>query len=181
MKNSGPSPVLGFTEAELGIVLALLAAVVVALGVAPTPRDEPDRASITVDSLVTLEASLARVSVKNALLLDSLERQAVLIAAQTDSLEKLKSTIWPNCQPATPILILDVIGLDSYRIDGATVDITDVDVRTSEARAAATRAECRLIVGVRMINGLGALEYQRALDRLGALGLRTRALGETPL
>lgn len=176
MRNGGPSPVLGFTEAELGIVLALLAAVAVSARAAPP--DPPPALEITADSVQTLEAEIARRAAENARQADSLAAQERRLAAQRDSLDRLKSSIWPNCTPAVPILTVDVVGPDAYRLDGSVVPLSAIDQRTATPRADAERRECRLIVGVRTVSGLAAADYQRALDRVGSLGLRTRSLGE---
>jgi hypothetical protein len=175
VRNNGQSPVLGFTEAELGIALAVLAAVILGTGaLSSEPGPVPPISRDSVELLVNRLDSLAKENSRQS---DSLAAHQRRLRAQADSLKRMKSAIWPNCPPALPIFEVEVLGPNSYRLRGATVTIRDIEVRTVPQREAAVTKECRLIAGVRSVPSVSAPDYQTALNRLGTLGFRTRPLG----
>lgn len=187
MSASDRSPVMGFTEAKLFMVLAFL---MLALYAATrperpsgTPRQSP--AQISADSLSKLYHSLAEEQRRIALQRDSLARQRHQIAAQADSLrrlDKFKSELWPDCAKRGlargALFTVTVLDVDRFSVRGEELSLSAIAARTETVRQEAKRIECRHALYVRPAPALLAKPYDRERQRLGALGFRLWAAPE---
>jgi hypothetical protein len=142
--------VMGFTEAELGFVLA---GVFAALAASTTS----DR-----QSAVTAHARS-----------DSLTRRLDSVTAELtafrDSVAK-KSNKTPRCsekgESAAPIARLRVLGRDRYDFDGAVLSFRDVEARLAPEIARARALGCRYLVETVATPGVDGPEHSAAVSRL---------------
>ena len=146
--------VLGFTEAELGFVLA---ATFAAFGVAySVPDASADAALAQADSAVKI-ATKSRDSV------------AAALAALRDSVRK-KSNLTPPCyekgEPRTPVAELTIMGRDRYSMAGETVAFADIEARLAPQIARSASLSCRYSVVAHARPGVDAPVHAAAMARL---------------
>ena len=167
--------VLGFTEAELGFVLATLFVaisgyqIVEARGAGELSAAAGQQVAATQDSLRKAQDSLrvARESLAAA-------RDSVTLAREeVESLRRLTSRLTPYCsergetdQPIARIVVMDA---RTYRMDGTQMPITGVTSRLSRWLTVSREKGCRFGVEVLPGPGLGAEDFMRAREPLSRL------------
>lgn len=146
--------VLGFTEAELGFVLA---ATFAAFGVAFSAPDEAADAAIARADSAYKSAAKSRDSIQAAL------------TAFRDSVRK-KSNLTPPCyekgESRTPIAEVAIAGRDRYLLDGTPVDFATIEARFADAIARSTALGCKYHVIARARAGVDAPVHSAAMSRL---------------
>jgi len=146
--------VLGFTEAELGFVLA---ATFAAFGVAYSAPDASADAALARADSAYQAAAKARDSISAAL------------GAFRDSVRK-KSNLTPPCyekgEPKTPIAELTIVGANRYLLDDEMVTFSDLEARFAESLARSSALGCRYQVIARARSGVDAPVHSAAMARL---------------
>jgi hypothetical protein len=146
--------VLGFTEAELGFVLA---ATFAAFGVAYSAPD------------ASADAALARADSAYKAAAKSRDSVSAALRAFRDSVRK-KSNLTPPCsekgEPKTPIAELTIVGANRYLLDGETVDFSDLEARFAESLTRSNALGCRYQVIARARSGVDAPVHSAAMSRL---------------
>lgn len=144
------STVMGFTEAELGFVLAAVFAGLAVSGLTATQ----DRASAAVRA-------------------DSVERRydslSVAFAQFRDSVRK-KSNKTPRCsekgEGAGAIAELRILGSDRYGMGGEVLSLGDVESRFASQIRRSAELGCRYLVRVVAVPGVDSPAYSAAVSRL---------------
>ena len=146
--------VLGFTEAELGFVLA---AAFAAFGVAYSSEDSSAQVALAQSDSALKAERKARDSAEAAL------------RALRDSVRR-KSNLTPPCyekgEPKGPIAEITVIGRDQYVIGPDTVGFTELETRFSPQIARAAALQCRYHLIARATAGVDAPVHSAAMSRL---------------
>jgi hypothetical protein len=146
--------VLGFTEAELGFVLA---ATFAAFGVAYTSEDSKAHASLTKSDSAYKAEKLKRETAEAALrsLRDSVRR---------------KSNLTPPCyergESKAAIAELTIVGSDRYVVQSDTLGFADVEARFAPQLARSAQLQCRFTVIARAQAGVDAPVHSAAMTRL---------------
>jgi hypothetical protein len=146
--------VLGFTEAELGFVLA---ATFAAFGVAYSAPD------------ATADAALARADSAYKGAVKSRDSVSAALRAFRDSVRK-KSNLTPPCyekgEPKAPIAEVTIVGANRYLLDGESVNFSDLETRFAETLARSTTLGCKYQVVARARSGVDAPVHSAAMARL---------------
>lgn len=156
---------MGFTEAELGFVLAALF-----IAVAITAIHDRDASAVSVDRQQEVADSLAR---EVAVMRDSvaeLRNSSRTLADSLDVLEAKISTKVPQCwekgEPMTAIADIAVLGSNRFRMNNDVVDIDGVRTRLAPFIARADSLDCRYIVRARPTSGIDAVQQSAAVWQL---------------
>ena len=148
--------VLGFTEAELGFILA---ATFAAFGVAYSAPESSAQAALARADSATKAATRSRDSVANAL------------TALRDSVRK-KSNLTPPCyekgESRAPIAELTIVGRDRYVLGGDTIASAALDSVFAPQIARAAQLSCRFTIIARARAGVDAPVHAAAMARLKA-------------
>jgi hypothetical protein len=144
--------VMGFTEAELGFVLA---AVFAALAVsALTPQQE-------AVSLVAKNDTLAR----------RYDSVSTAFAAYRDSVRK-KSNKTPRCsekgEPADPIADVRILGRDAYELRGERVTFRGLETRLAPQIDRSSSLGCHYLVRTIATRGVDGPDHSAAVVKLWA-------------
>jgi len=164
--------VMGFTEAELGFVLA---AVFAAVGVS-TLQDYPVAA---VDKGKYDEAVRQRDSIAGAFdrfrdsTADALDRfrdsAAVALNRLRDSVRSTKTPqCWEKGEPRAPIAELRVVARDRYELKGERLSFREIRSRFAPQIARAEALKCRYLVRAHLTSGVDAVAQASAVWRLRA-------------
>ena len=160
--------IMGFTEAELGFVLAAL---FVAVAIAAINEREASAAAahelrendINVDSLRTA-ATAARDTV--GVLRDSAAILRDSVAALAAKISTKIPQCWEKGEPTSLIAELDVLGANRYRMNGAALSIDQVRERLAPFIARGDSLGCRYIVRARPTSGIDAVQQSAAVWEL---------------
>jgi hypothetical protein len=146
--------VLGFTEAELGFVLA---ATFAAFGVAYSAPESSAQAALARADSAYKSAAKSRDSVEGAL------------RALRDSLHK-KSNLTPPCyekgESRMPIAELTIVGRDRYVLNQETIGFSELESRLAPQLARSAELACRFTVIARARAGVDAPVHAAAMSRL---------------
>jgi hypothetical protein len=146
--------VLGFTEAELGFVLA---ATFAAFGVAYSAPESSAQAQLARADSAYKSAAKSRDSIETAL------------RSLRDSLHK-KSNLTPPCyekgEPRGAIAELTVVGRDRYVMNGETMAFSDLETRLAPQIARSASLACKYHVIARARAGVDAPVHSAAMSRL---------------
>ena len=146
--------VLGFTEAELGFVLAALFVAVSGFQIVQATRAE-DNAEASREETEALKDSLW------------------VARAELDSLRRRTSRLTPYCSEKgeTSELIASVLvtGRSTYEVDGRTMRIGDVRVHLSRWLEISSRKSCRFGIAVTPAPGVSGSDLMAAREPLGLL------------
>ena len=144
--------VMGFTEAELGFVIA---AVFAALAV----------------SGLTAQQGTENLAAKNDSLSKKYDSVSTAFAAYRDSVRK-KSNKTPRCsekgEPAGPIADLRIVGRNAYEIDGVRLTYQGVETRLAPQIARSTQLGCHYLVRTIATPGVDGPDHSAAVVRLWA-------------
>jgi hypothetical protein len=157
--------IMGFTEAELGFVLAALF-----IAVAIAAINERDVSAVSVDEYVTaadslraemdaMHDSVARLRTRSALLHDSLEVLEARISTKVPQ-------CWEKGEQQAPIADVAVLGANSFRMNGETVTIDGIRERLAAFIARADSLGCRFVVRARPTSGIDAVQQSAAVWQL---------------
>lgn len=146
--------VLGFTEAELGFVLA---AAFAAFGVAYTSEDSSAQVALAQSDSALKAERKARDSAEAAL------------KALRDSVRR-KSNLTPPCyekgEPRAPIAEIAIIGADRYVMGGETIRFTEIETRLAPQIARSTALQCKYGVIARAMAGVDAPVHAATMSKL---------------
>ena len=149
--------VMGFTEAELGFVLAAVFAALAVTGLSAQPHTE--NLAAKNDSLVHRLDSLGRKA-------DSV---AAAFAAFRDSVHK-KSNKTPRCsekgESANAIAEFRIVGRDGYEIGGQRLTFHDVESRFASQIARSAELGCRYLVRTVATRGVDGPDHSAAVGKL---------------
>jgi len=149
--------VMGFTEAELGFVLA---AVFAALAVSGLSAQR---------STVNFEAKSDTLAAKNDSLSRRMDSVSAAFAAYRDSVRK-RSNKTPRCsekgESADPIAELRIVGRDSYEIDGERLTFRDIEAKFAAQIARSNELGCHYLVRTIATRGVDGPDHSAAVGRL---------------
>jgi hypothetical protein len=150
--------VMGFTEAELGFVLAAVFAVLAVSGLSAQPREN---LAAKNDTLSHRADSLARRA-------DSV---AAAFAAFRDSVHK-KSNKIPRCsekgESADAIAEFRILGRDAYDLRGERLTFHEVETRFAPQLARSAELGCRYLVRTIATRGVDGPDHSAAIGKLWA-------------
>lgn len=153
--------IMGFTEAELGFVLAALF-VAVAIGAI----HERDAAAAKVDEQVDVVAMLDSLRESQ----QELAREKALLQDSIDALMAKISTKVPQCwekgEPREVIATVDVLGASRFRMNGQQLTMEQIRERLAPYIARGDSLGCRYIVRARPTAGVDARAQSDAVWRL---------------
>lgn len=150
--------IMGFTEAELGFVLAAL---FIALAVAAVKERDANAADMVAHANVvdSLRSEIASLGDSARLLRDS-------ISALEDKISTKVPQCWERGEQAQPIADLDVLGANRYALEGDTLTIDGVRLRLASFIERADALDCRFVVRARPTNGIDAVQQSAAVWQL---------------
>lgn len=156
---------MGFTEAELGFVLAALF-----IAVAIAAINERDASAVSVDEYVTAADSL---EAEREALRDTVGVLRDTVGILSDSLAALEARIstkvpqcWEKGQQREPVADVAVLGANRFRMNGSTVDINGIRERLASFIALADSLDCRFVVRARPTSGIDAVQQSAAVWQL---------------
>lgn len=160
--------IMGFTEAELGFVLAALF-----IAVAITAIHERDASAaaaeelrenvVDVDSL-QVAAMAARDTV--GVLRDSATALRDSVAALVAKISTKVPQCWEKGESTSVIAELDVLGANRFRMNGAALSIEQVRQQLAPFIARGDSLGCRYIVRARPTTGIDAVQQSEAVWQL---------------
>jgi hypothetical protein len=157
--------IIGFTEAELGFVLAAL---FIAIAVTSIHERDASAASIVARQAATdsLEAAAEAARDTAGMLRD----RALVLHDSIVALEAKISTKVPQCwekgEPATAIAEVDVLGANRFRLNGEEVTIDGVRAQLAALIARGDSLGCRYIVRARPTAGIDGVQQSAAVWEL---------------
>ena len=144
--------VMGFTEAELGFVLA---AVFAALAV----------------SGMTSQDGAAKLAAEKDTLTRKYDSVSTAFGAYRDSVKK-RSNKTPRCsekgEPADAIADLRIVGRDGYELDGERLTFHDLTSRFAVQIDRSTQLGCRYLVRTTATRGVDGPDHSAAVAKLWA-------------
>jgi hypothetical protein len=147
--------VMGFTEAELGFVLAAVFAALAVSAVSAQPREDlakNDSLSHRVDSLSHRADSVAAA-----------------FAAFRDSVHK-KSNKTPRCsekgESPDPIADFRILGRDAYEFRGERLAFRDIETRFAPQIARSVELGCHYLVRAIATHGVDGPDHSAAVSKL---------------
>ena len=167
--------IMGFTEAELGFVLAALF-----IAVAITAMHERDVSAAAAEDLrndvVNVDSLQSAAAAARDTVGELRDRETALRdreIALHDSIAALNAKIstkvpqcWEKGETTTVIAELDVLGANRFRMNGATLNIDQVRERLASFIARGDSLDCRYIVRARPTRGIDAVQQSDAVWRL---------------
>jgi hypothetical protein len=154
--------IIGFTEAEIGLVLAAVFLVLWLLASSTSHRVVSPRTAIETISRDSLEHLRARA--------DSLLARNASLERSLDSLRGKHSRMTPSCEEthaaSGPLFTVHVAGNNAFVVDGAEYNWSSLLERTALARAAAAKVRCRHQVLVSTAPDISAAAFDQALRLL---------------
>ncbi len=144
--------VMGFTEAELGFVLAAVFAALAA-------------------SALTPQQSAASLAAKNDTLSKKYDSVSTAFAAYRDSVRK-KSNKTPRCsekgEPADAIADVRILGRNAYEIRGERLTFRALETRLAPQIERSTALGCRYLVRTIATPGVDSPDHSAAVVKLWA-------------
>ena len=158
--------VLGFTEAELGFVLAALFAAM-AVGAVGTSTDVQNLTAAR-DSIAAARDSLRAQRDSMQAERDSIARE---LAQFRDSVARLgRSNKTPRCtekgEPPDPVADVRILGADRYEIAGTQMEWASLRGRLGGFISRADSLGCRYLLIARASSGVDAAAHTQAVGRL---------------
>jgi hypothetical protein len=157
--------IMGFTEAELGFVLAALF-----IAVAIAAINEREASAVSVDEYVTAADSLRAEVEEMRDTLAHLRSSSTILRDSLAVLEARISTKVPQCwekgQQQAPIADVAVLGANRFRMNGQTVTIDGIRERLASFIATADSLGCRFVVRARPTSGIDAVQQSAAVWQL---------------
>lgn len=157
--------IIGFTEAELGFVLAALF-----IAVAISAIHERDASATNFEEQRTATDSLVAAADAARDTLGMMREQSAVMTDSIAALEAKISTKVPQCwekgESAVAIAELDVLGADRYRLNGEALTIAGVRARLEPFIARGDSLGCRYVVRARPTAGIDAVQQSAAVWEL---------------
>lgn len=168
--------VMGFTEAELGFILAALFAVIAVSTLADSHVADDLRTQLT-----TLRAEIAKALEDRkqaesnlAKVLSQLHETRARLSAAESEIErfraKLQSTKKPQCwekgEQREPIAEVTVIGADRYRYRGVDLSLVGLTGRLQAYISRADELKCRFVVRAIPMRGVDTVDHAAAVWKL---------------
>ena len=151
--------VMGFTEAELGFVLAAVFAALAASALTPQ------------QSAATLAARNDTLSARNDTLNKKYDSVSTAFAAYRDSVRK-KSNKTPRCsekgEPADAIADVRILGRNAYEIRGERLTFRALEVRLAPQIDRSAALGCRYLVRTIATPGVDGPDHSAAVVKLWA-------------
>lgn len=157
--------IMGFTEAELGFVLAALF-----IAVAISAIHERDASAVGVEKQTQVADSMAAEveTMRDSLAL--LRSSFTLLSDSVQVLEDRISTKVPQCwekgQQRESIADVAVLGANRFRMNGETVTMDGIRDRLATFIAIADSLDCRFVVRARPTSGIDAVQQSAAVWQL---------------
>lgn len=150
--------IMGFTEAELGFVLAAL---FIAVAVAAVEERDAQAAGIETEQSAadSLRAELAAARDSSAALRDSL-------SVLEDKISTKVPQCWERGERSDAIADLAVLGADRYAMNGDTLSLDGVRARLAAFIARGEALNCRFVVRARPTSGIDAVQQSVAVWQL---------------
>ncbi|MGH7444658.1 MAG: hypothetical protein ACREKM_07265, partial [Longimicrobiales bacterium] len=150
--------IMGFTEAELGFVLAAL---FIAVAVAAVRERDANAAGIAaqqgvVDSLRHEVAALG----------DSTRQLRDSITVLEEKISTKVPQCWERGEQSAAIADLDVLGANRYALNGDTLTIDGVRAELAAFIERAEALDCRFVVRARPTSGIDAVQQSAAVWQL---------------
>lgn len=153
--------VMGFTEAELGFVIAAVFAAIAVVTLS-------DRDAYAAKSTIQAKAADERDDLRRQLEEQRMELER--IKAERDALLKKQSTKIPQCwekgRQREPIGEVVIAGDNQYVLEGNLVGIDDVRTRFSSHIDDGLKLGCRYVLRAIPEQGVDAVSHSRAVLRL---------------
>jgi hypothetical protein len=157
--------IMGFTEAELGFVLAALF-----VAVAVTAVHERDASAVTVEAQTSLADSLRAETAAARDSLALMRKDLALLGDSLTTLEDKISTKVPQCwergESSAPIASLAVLGANRFEMNGNTMTIDGITERLSSFIERGNELGCRFVVRARPTRGIDAVQQSAAVWQL---------------
>lgn len=154
--------IIGFTEAELGFVLAAL---FIAVAVITVHERDVSVASYVAGQAVT--DSLEAVVSATRDTVGGLRKNTLLLHDSIVTLEAKISTKIPNCwekgEPDVAVAEIDVLGANLFRLNGAEVTIEGVSAQLAPLIARSDSLGCRYVVRAPPITGVDGVQQSRGV------------------
>ena len=151
--------VMGFTEAELGFVLAAVFAALAASALAPQ------------QNAVNLAARNDTLTAKNDTLSKKYDSVSTAFAAYRDSVRK-KSNKTPRCsekgEPADAIADVRILGRNAYEIRGERLTFRALETRLAPQIERSNALGCRYLVRTIATPGVDSPDHSAAVVKLWA-------------
>jgi len=152
--------VMGFTEAELGFVLAAVFAALAASALTPPQQ-----------SAATLAARNDTLSARNDTLSKKYDSVSTAFAAYRDSVRK-KSNKTPRCsekgEPADAIADVRILGRNAYEIRGERLTFRALETRLAPQIERSNALGCRYLVRTIATPGVDSPDHSAAVVKLWA-------------
>jgi hypothetical protein len=171
--------VLGFTEAELGFVLAALFVAIAGYQIVEArsadagAESAAGRLALAQDSLRALQQELEVARDSLALAREEAERlraDAERLQLEAERLTRLTSRLTPYCsergETAQPVAHLVVVNPTTYRLEGSQLTIGGVTSRLSRWLDVSREKGCRFSVEILPVPGLSAEDFIKAREPL---------------
>lgn len=156
---------MGFTEAELGFVLAAL---FIAVAISAIHEREASASSVE-EQLSATDSLRAQVETMRDTLAN-LRSSSIILRDSLAALEARISTKVPQCwekgEQRAAIADVAVLGANRFRMNGETVTIDGVRERLASFIAIADSLDCRFVVRARPTAGVDARQQSDAVWRL---------------
>lgn len=159
---------MGFTEAELGFVLAALF-----IAVAITAVHERDASAAAAQEMRENVVNVDSLRAVAAAAHDSLGALRDSARVMRDSLAALEAKIstkvpqcWERGESQAPIADITVLGANRFRMNGDVMSIDGVTGRLASFIARGDSLDCRYIVRARPTSGIDAVQQSAAVWRL---------------
>jgi hypothetical protein len=154
--------IIGFTEAELGFVLAALF-----IAIAVTTIHERDASAASVADRQAAADSLGAVADAARDTVGMLRHRTTLLNDSITALEAKISTKVPQCwekgEPATAVAEVDVLGANRFRLNGEEVGMGGVQARLAAFIARGDSLGCRYVVRARPTAGIDGVQQSAAV------------------
>lgn len=156
--------VMGFTEAELGFVVAAVFAAIAAMALDERDVHAGEAANVSVleEDLKRTREDLAKVHAEYERTRKEFEE---LQAAQARRSTKIPQC-WEKNQQREPVAVLSVVDGDTYSMDGEIVTLDALRARLANFIALGQKLGCRFVVTARPQPGVDAVAQSTAVWRL---------------
>jgi hypothetical protein len=154
--------IMGFTEAELGFVLAALF-----VAVAVTAVHERDASAATVgEQQIVADSMIAGMRAELHVVRDSVRVLRDSLATLENRISTKVPQCWERGEQSAPVAELAVIGADRFVMAGDTVTLAGVQERLASFIERGNALGCRFVVRARPTAGIDAVQQSNAVWQL---------------
>lgn len=153
--------VMGFTEAEIGFVIAALFA-----AIAVATLNDRDQALVTVQTLREVESERDRVVEEFRVYKVRAEEELARLRGAAAKQSTKVPQCWEMDQPREPVADVTVMGDNRYEMHGTELTIDGITHALSEKIALGSKLGCRFVLRARPTPGVDAIAQSTAVWRL---------------